>query len=699
MATQTPNDDIIELTDIVEEGIALDTQFDDLPMEKAIDAKSLDQELDDLLNEATPAAAAIADDDLNLLTETLAGQDSQKGQKTQSASSVDLSDLDDLFDALGAEPDRNEATALDALLDGDQPDSMTPSTSRPADPQPSLPEDDLPRTEASKPEFMDLTEELLADIPDTLLTAPGSEIGKSPASTEPQDNNLSLFLDDDLDMGLGDDLDSKPQTAPPTTDEPGPDNLDIPSPDTLDIVLDTSGPAFKRASAQPVQAKSDSESQPPLTEPGATDAGTELLMRIEKLEAKDNDQELADLKARIEQTMDTVAALEARPEPVLDIRPEHILAAMPESPDQIPFAQALQNSILSAVEAKLQAGNNDQELADLKARIEQTMDTVAALEARPEPTLDIQPEHILAAMPESPDQVPFAQALQSSILSAVEAKLQAGNNDQELADLKARIEQTMDTVAALEARPEPTLDIRPEHILAAMPESPDQVPFAQALQNSILSAMEAKLQAGNNDQELADLKARIEQTMDTVATLEARSEPTLDIRPEHILAAMPESPDKMPFVQTLRADLVDEIESRLGALATTASVDALQRSVSALQSQVDALPDMMATPAPPHAAMEEIESELNILRKLVQRQEVAMMDLQQALAVKDSEIQRLQAAEAQLKQELQDLTSAKSSSDLANMQAHLEQFIRQQIPDAAAQIIRQEIQNLLADMA
>lgn len=64
-ARTTPDDDIIELTDIVEEGI-IELDFDEFPLEKAVDTKSLDEELDALLRDAStsPKPGAVNDDEV-----------------------------------------------------------------------------------------------------------------------------------------------------------------------------------------------------------------------------------------------------------------------------------------------------------------------------------------------------------------------------------------------------------------------------------------------------------------------------------------------------------------------------------------------------------------------------------------------------------------------------------------------------------
>nr|MBP9944492.1 hypothetical protein [Desulfomicrobium sp.] len=130
MTTSTnPTDDIIELTEIVEEGIPLNTKFEDFAMDKAVDAKSLDQELDDLLRESEPKSEAmqITDDEieLDILFEEPSSAMAQPEPPTAAVKTapadpgMDMSDIDDLFDSLGIGEKETGDTALDIILDGD----------------------------------------------------------------------------------------------------------------------------------------------------------------------------------------------------------------------------------------------------------------------------------------------------------------------------------------------------------------------------------------------------------------------------------------------------------------------------------------------------------------------------------------------------------------------------------------------------
>jgi len=70
----------------------------------------------------------------------------------------------------------------------------------------------------------------------------------------------------------------------------------------------------------------------------------------------------------------------------------------------------------------------------------------------------------------------------------------------------------------------------------------------------------------------------------------------------------------------------------------------------------------------------------------VQDQELSILGLQEALAAKNATIDALRDAENRLRQEFEAATSG------------LRTFIEQQVPAAAARIVREEIQALVKEM-
>ena len=95
MTTSTnPTDDIIELTDIVEDGLPLDKSFEDFATDKAVDAKTLDQELDDLLRDAEskPKPVQKSEDEIDL--DILFDEPKDARPKVQSSAQLNVGSLD-----------------------------------------------------------------------------------------------------------------------------------------------------------------------------------------------------------------------------------------------------------------------------------------------------------------------------------------------------------------------------------------------------------------------------------------------------------------------------------------------------------------------------------------------------------------------------------------------------------------------------
>lgn len=229
-------DDIIELTEIIEEG----TPPAALPIaaDKAVDAKSLDDELDALLSDAAPLGAQDLSDtddlDLDALFAAEAAAATRPAPSTQDAApspashdmdlaslGEDLSDLDQLFDALKNAPDdATEHNALDALLLGDGPEDsgVTPDASKtsanalPDDLDidlalPGLEEPPTPANTASPaPEIAELND-LLDDLPMPEITP--SDIAPAPAASKPENmlHAEDTLAEDILADDLGSDLD------------------------------------------------------------------------------------------------------------------------------------------------------------------------------------------------------------------------------------------------------------------------------------------------------------------------------------------------------------------------------------------------------------------------------------------------------------------------------------------------------------
>ena len=282
----------------------------------------------------------------------------------------------------------------------------------------------------------------------------------------------------------------------------------------------------------------------------------------------------------------------------------------------------------------------------------------------------------------------------SSVQTAAEQITAPEISAAEIDCLKARLD-------ALEARPEPRLDIEPEQLLALLPQSPQELPLAQALREDILLVVDNKLAALDQSSELEGLRQLLENAASRIDALEARPEPALNLEAEQVLALLPQSHRDLPLAQALREDILDHVESKIADLAASASVDGLQESVNALQSQLDSMPDIQAALAAslPASALQGMETELSAMRTLIERQELALAGLQQALQEKDATIATLRDREDRMREELDALASQVNNTPTADaLKTELQEYVKQQVPSAAAKIIREEIQALLREM-
>ncbi|NLY42104.1 MAG: hypothetical protein GX055_10860, partial [Desulfovibrionales bacterium] len=253
-------DDIIELTDIIEEG-TLPTPHAASP-EKAVDAKSLDNELDALLNDIVPTETSSLDPDDDFDLDALFATDPAQTPQTAPAdqdisqaetmpvpgSEVDLSELDELFDALKTSSnDLTEENALDALLLGDGPE-----------PEP------MPQSPATAPDAApDIPTDISADISaESALDADTKEPAAAALSADDLDLDLHLTgLDESVD------LPSAPAPANELHAAENAENLTLPEPDK-------SGPALQDADADlaPVKDMLIEEISNDLDLPGLVDA-------------------------------------------------------------------------------------------------------------------------------------------------------------------------------------------------------------------------------------------------------------------------------------------------------------------------------------------------------------------------------------------------------------------------------------------
>ncbi len=563
MTTSTnPADDIIELTEIVEEGIPLNTKFEDFAMDKAVDAKSLDKELDDLLREPEPRSGAteVTDDeiDLDILFDEPAP--AAEAKTPQADAGMDMSDIDNLFDSLGIGEKEDGETALDIILDGDIPELPEKKDAETFYPSESIDLDlDLPAAEGEEggKAIHDLTEELLADIPETVLLHSPEETGAAAPQRE---------------------------SAPEEPDH----------------------------------------------ESAASDA--------KLLPATGPEPEILELDAPVEEEVEPEFAQSPRDEdqPEAPVAHEDVLPEQPLPPTEqaVPQDAPLSRAALEIISARLDA-----------------------LETRPEPAQTLDAEEILALLPLSPQDVPLTRTLRQEIIDHLESRIS------ELAT-SASVGGLQKSVNALQGQVEALPDIQEE--------------LSKRLPESLIRKLESDIE---------ELRGRVEDRP--------------DIQPEQIMAILPQAPQGWPVAQALRQEIVDHVESRISELASSSSVDGLQESVNALQSQVEALPDIRSelAKAPSASGVQKMEEELEELKILVRNQEDALARLRQTLTDKEAAIDALTAESGSLREELAALADRVGAAPAADeVKGELREYVRQQVPLAAAKVIREEIQSLLKEL-
>ena len=608
-----PTDDIIELTEIVEEGIPLDKAFEDFAMDKAVDSKSLDRELDDLLRDAEPRAEAAPQPaeeiDLDILFDepAPAAPRPEPAPAKTPAAGIDMSDLDDLFDSLGLGEKEDGDTALDIILDGDIPPAETPGaeTFAPSDSidldLPGLEDQDMPGA------ALDQTGEPPADIPDATPSRtpeepvlesaePAEAEAESPAQSPAQDQAEEGIDILDLTEELADDPESSAQESP------------------------VSMPAGEGPEAEPSATR---QPEAGLPEPTGT----------ERLEPE---------PAAADAVEPTATA------PLENFDQGHAPASPPvtSGPEQDASARIAPPAGTSAPESAI----SRDELDVIGARLD-------ALESFFQSAPAVKAEDVLAALPLSPQDLPVAQTLRREILEHVEARL---------ADLasNASVNGLQESVNALQSQVESVPDIRAE--------------LAKTPSLSALQKMEAQIEE-----------------------LRAQTRTREELQPEQILALLPQSPQGWPVAQALRQEIMEHVETRVAELAAISSVDGLQESVNALQSQVESMPDVRAELAktPSLSALQKMEAQIEELRATTRAQEETVSALRQALADKDAALAELSAGEARLREELAALAAqADPAAALEAVRSELREYVRQQAPLAAAKVIREEIQTLLGEL-
>ena len=479
-----PMDDVIELTDIVEEGSPADTDFDDFAMDRAVDAESLDKELDDLLREEPPAPE---DSLMDSAAVTQVTQPTQEPISTPEPQLNDLSDLDDLFDSLQLDDNDDDLSSLDMLLDEK---SLSAGEQGP----PDTPEEDtidldldIPDLEpaAPEPDLLELTDDLLADIPDTVLASPAE-------TTEPTTPESSAIF-----------VPESPEGAPED---------------------------FQAAPVEEPLAQEPFETEP--AKPGEPAAPAETTLEYTNF-----------AQSHLEILSSRIDALEARPESAPEIRPELLLAALPESPEELPLARALRDEIMQVMDEKIAALNVAQEIPEIRQMAEGAAARLDALENAPAPEVNLAPEKVLAALPESPEELPLTRALRDELILKVEEGFARHASSETVAELRSSLTSVQEQVDAM-----------PE-TLARL--SASTAPALKDLENGVgsLNTLVEELR-----QSLAETKAALAERDDTIALMREEGE-----RMREEIEALSARQDAQPDAASIRNDLEEHVRQQVPA--------------------------------------------------------------------------------------------------------------------------------------
>ena len=376
---KAPLEDIIELTEVVEEGIALDPKSDDFPKDKPVGAKSLDLELelDEILfQHTTSTTTPVSPRTPTSGTPTIEQTTSPTWVDLEEEILTDDLDLDDVFHALQSDADvpLDSSSALDLLLE----DNTSPITN------------------SSKQDVITQKN----DMADPLLS-------------EPEDDLLSHSLD----------VLSKSTTIPAQESEE--DNVETPTP------LPTSQAYPQSIAEQENQKIQDGVmaqgQESPVAEPKQThetqEVREQLLKELEfRLEALPDKKDVESLTQMLETIQKRVHALENTPAHVVEVTTEQFLAAIPQNPDQLPFVQTLRSAILNELDGKLHALPPREVIEDLLQQVGNAQERLLTLENKPDPVVEINTNQILSALPQTTEHIPFAQSFHNEILNDVEER-------------------------------------------------------------------------------------------------------------------------------------------------------------------------------------------------------------------------------------------------------------------------------------
>ncbi|NLV96435.1 MAG: hypothetical protein GX043_03740 [Desulfovibrionales bacterium] len=373
---KAPLEDIIELTEVVEEGIALDPKSDDFPKDKPVGAKSLDLELelDEILfQHTTSTTTPVSPRTPTSGTPTIEQTTSPTWVDLEEEILTDDLDLDDVFQALQSDADvpLDSSSALDLLLE----DNTSPITN------------------SSKQD---------------VITQKNDMAG--PLLSEPEDDLLSHSLDvlSEATTIPAQEADLQVTTSP-VTNQVYPQNI-------------------AEQENQKIQDGVMAQGQEsPVAEPKQThetqEVREQLLKELEfRLEALPDKKDVESLSQMLETIQKRVHALENTPAHVVEVTTEQFLAAIPQNPDQLPFVQTLRSAILNELDGKLHALPPREVIEDLLQQVGNAQERLLTLENKPDPVVEINTNQILSALPQTTEHIPFAQSFHNEILNDVEER-------------------------------------------------------------------------------------------------------------------------------------------------------------------------------------------------------------------------------------------------------------------------------------
>ncbi|GAB1409083.1 hypothetical protein MASR1M90_02370 [Desulfovibrionales bacterium] len=642
-------DDIIELTDIIEEG-TLPAPHAASP-EKAVDAKSLDDELDALLSNAAPLE--IRDDDITDDLDTLFATDTNKSSpaplsshdispadsaQPASGSGVDLSELDELFDALKtSSEDIAEDNALDALLLGDEPD-VTESATHGAQPTDTFSDADAVHKVADLP---DADPNLGIDDLDMSLNLSGLEGLAEPEQAVSPAHHLQ-------------EADTPEQTVLPETPEPAPILHDTRITPAAAMLIEDLGSDLDLPGLVETQTATDmptDQSAQPILEPDTPPA---LAQAEQVLEAP---APMSVLPQELESLATRVEALEAwKDQPPAYATPEDLASLRDELGTTLTRLESLEaRPVLNAEEVS----------ANLTETLTSTL--TANLTAQQDAALDIL-RHDSASLAERIDQ---AYDLPRA-------------TPEDLASLRDELGTALARLESLEARPV----VNTEELRASL-----MTTLSSTLSANLTAQQDAALDILRHDS--ASLAERIDQAYDLPR---ATPEDLASLRDELGTAlARLESLEARPVVNTeeLRASLMTTLSSTLSANLTAqqdAALDILRHDSSSLAERIDQAYDLpRATPEDLASLRDELGTALARLESLEARPVVNVEELSASVhASLDAALARIAVLESHPLVPQSQVTAL--SHGLTSLTARVEQA------ETAPRVAPQELTHLREDI-